>query len=407
MSSLSSYFNNTGTDAGVIDQFGFFTSNNPSNSNSKSNTLSKGFQNQYYQDALKNPDNYTWGVWDSNKDMTTDNWQPKPRQAGDARDPRSPNYQQPMTYSSTVTGTGHAQSTSNNNSSNSNGTVSASNNNWTLPAYNYDPNLTWSFLNATQSNSYNPQGQQALRDNQNLSNEDAWSKLGVANATAWQAQQRANSAGWQAAAIEKYKNTPTSFSYTTVLDPNSKAGWDTQIWENRSIENQIRAGDPARKSAELIAQTQTTGNVQAAQAQAQGYVEAALAQARGNIDTAKATSQGNIDTAKVTSEGNKEIAKLQTDVQKIITEMSNKKDVDVAGMQTAIQKQIAELSAKSNLDVATLQSAVQQQIAQMNTQAQMYGSQMGAISGMFGSQMGALGNMFGGMRGGGSGGRYW
>lgn len=390
--SLSSYFNNTGGGSGVIDQFGFFTPNNPSSSN----TLSKGFQNQYYQDALKNPDNYTWGVWDSSKAMSTDNWQPKPRQAGDARDPKSSNYQQPMTYGTTVTGTGHAKSTSNNNSSNSNGTVGVSNDNWTLPTYDYDPNLTWSFLNATQSNSYNPQGQQALRDNQNLSNEDAWSKLGVANATSWEAQQRANIKGWQDAAIEKYKNTPTSFSYTTVLDPNSKAGWDTQVWQNRSIENQIRAGDPARKSAELIAQTQTTGNVQSAQAQAQGYVEAALAQARGNIDTAK-----------VTSEGNKEIAKLQTDVQKIITEMSNKKDVDVAGMQTAIQKQIAELSAKSNLDVATLQSAVQQQIAQMNTQAQMYGANMGVMSSMFGSQMGALGSMFGSMGGGGGGARYW
>jgi hypothetical protein len=50
------------------------------------NALRKGFKNQYYDDAIANPDNYTWGVWDESKDRTTDNWQPKPRVAGDARD---------------------------------------------------------------------------------------------------------------------------------------------------------------------------------------------------------------------------------------------------------------------------------------------------------------------------------
>ena len=50
------------------------------------NALPKGFKNQYYDDAIKNPDKYTWGVWDASKDQTTDNWQPKPRVAGDARD---------------------------------------------------------------------------------------------------------------------------------------------------------------------------------------------------------------------------------------------------------------------------------------------------------------------------------
>jgi hypothetical protein len=50
------------------------------------NALPKGFKNQYYDDAIANPDKYTWGVWDASKDQTTDNWQPKPRVAGDARD---------------------------------------------------------------------------------------------------------------------------------------------------------------------------------------------------------------------------------------------------------------------------------------------------------------------------------
>jgi len=50
------------------------------------NALPKGFKNQYYDDAIASPDKYTWGVWDTSKDRTTDNWQPKPRVAGDARD---------------------------------------------------------------------------------------------------------------------------------------------------------------------------------------------------------------------------------------------------------------------------------------------------------------------------------
>ena len=50
------------------------------------NALPKGFKNQYYDDAIKNPDKYTWGVWDASKPLSPDNWQPKPRVAGDARD---------------------------------------------------------------------------------------------------------------------------------------------------------------------------------------------------------------------------------------------------------------------------------------------------------------------------------
>jgi len=43
-------------------------------------SVQKGFKNEYYEDAIKNPDKYVWGVWDKSKETTPDNWQPKPKQ---------------------------------------------------------------------------------------------------------------------------------------------------------------------------------------------------------------------------------------------------------------------------------------------------------------------------------------
>ena len=43
-------------------------------------SVQKGFKNEYYDDAIKNPDKYVWGVWDASKETTPDNWQPKPKQ---------------------------------------------------------------------------------------------------------------------------------------------------------------------------------------------------------------------------------------------------------------------------------------------------------------------------------------
>ncbi|HEY9705511.1 MAG TPA: hypothetical protein V6C58_23940, partial [Allocoleopsis sp.] len=43
-------------------------------------SVQKGFKNEYYDDAIKNPDKYVWGVWDKSKETTPDNWQPKPKQ---------------------------------------------------------------------------------------------------------------------------------------------------------------------------------------------------------------------------------------------------------------------------------------------------------------------------------------
>ncbi|HEY9701043.1 MAG TPA: hypothetical protein V6C58_01260 [Allocoleopsis sp.] len=43
-------------------------------------SVQKGFKNEYYDDAIKNPNKYVWGIWDKSKEATPDNWQPKPKQ---------------------------------------------------------------------------------------------------------------------------------------------------------------------------------------------------------------------------------------------------------------------------------------------------------------------------------------
>ena len=316
MSSLSSYFNNAGT--GTIDLSSYF------NNSSTGNNQSKPFQNQYYQDALKNPDNYTWGAWDESKPLTADNWQPKPRQAGDARDIKSANYQKPFSVSDSI------------KDSKSNGTVSASNNNWTLPTYNYDPNLTWGFLNAIQSGSYNPQGQQSLRDNNNLKNEAAWQDLGVQYAAKAQGNQLANSQNWQNAQIDKWAKQPTSFSYTTVADPNSKEVQAYNTWQYNQTQNQIRAQAPALETQKQVQQIASTGT---------------------------------IDAARATAEAQKAAAQYQSDVSKAIAQIG--KDQALATAQIAAQSQMYG--------------------ANMGAMSSMFGSQMGAVGSMFGGLSGGGG----------------
>ena len=396
-----------------FDQFGFQIGGGQNyNDYMKSlvNNNNSGYTNQYYNDALKNPNNYTWGIWDSTKPLSPDNWQPKPRQAGDARDTsgQKNSNSQPVSVTSGVNNSNSNLTTSTNNSLDelTKQFYNNLNNNFadSLPKFNYSPSQGAQDQANFNQDAYNLQ-KRSLQDSQDLANTDAWQKIGQAQAASWQANQMAQQAANAKASREQFDRTNPngkSFSFTTIADPNSREvqainTMQKQQAQNKAYETNLLNDAEISKQSRLIPmQTQATIQTQAPQFASQQKVADIQAEA------SKAVAEASAKAQMYGSDATKQASMYGSDAT-----------VKAADINAIVQKAVAEANQKASMygsdasvKAADINAQVQKAIADANRQAQMYGANLNAMSSMFGSQMGAVGSMFGGMNTGGNA-RYW
>lgn len=254
------------------------------------------YKNEYYDDAIANPDKYTWGIWDASKPLSPDNWQPKPRKAGDARDPNSKDYQKPFSVSD---GFNYGTSQSNTLESLANQfykTIADDNFASTLPKFDYSPGQGAKDQANYNQDAYNLQ-KRSLQENQDLVNQDAWQKLGLANTTSWfkqgQDQQAANSKA-SMTQFEKTNPNGRTISYSSILDPSSAEGQKYQSYQvqdsnNKSYaQNRLNDAEVSKQSQLLPLQTQATIQTQAPQFASQQKVADIQAEAQKAVAEANA-----------------------------------------------------------------------------------------------------------------------